>query len=187
MERGTFLNNKKIPCSIHESYAIMDRAEERKKIVFWFIVPLNKGKNSQRGVEVGLDLKTKSTCTLKSSCVRVCSLHFWQKVNHSQWIIFSLSLSFSSFFFFFGKSATTLGYDSLDITSTWQETLGLIQGPSAVLGATQTGDLDILNGELVVIGNFLIHIDVLLWIDDNLLLGLHCDDFSIAVWLKWEN
>lgn len=106
MERGTFLNNKKIPCSIHESYAIMDRAEERKKIVFWFIVPLNKGKNSQRGVEVGLDLKTKSTCTLKSSCVRVCSLHFWQKVNHSQWIIFSLSLSFSSFFFFFGKSAT---------------------------------------------------------------------------------
>lgn len=75
------------------------------------------------------------------------------------------SLSPSPFlpsFSFLAKVQPTLGYDSLDITSTWQETLGLIQGPSAVLGATQTGDLDILNGELVVIGNFLIHIDVLL-------------------------
>ena len=47
---------------------------------------------------------------------------------------------------------------------------GLVEGPPAVLRATEAGDLDVLDGELVVIGDLLIDVDVLLGIDDDLFL-----------------
>lgn len=41
-------------------------------------------------------------------------------------------------------------------------TWGLVEGPPAVLRAAETRDLDVLNGELVVIRDLLVDIDVLL-------------------------
>lgn len=38
----------------------------------------------------------------------------------------------------------------------------LVEGPPAVLGAAETGDFDILDWELVVIGDLLVDVDVLL-------------------------
>lgn len=61
--------------------------------------------------------------------------------------------------------------------------MGLIECPPTVLGAAQAGDLDILDGELVVVGDLLIDADVLLGVDDNLLLGLHRDHLGVAVGL----
>lgn len=65
---------------------------------------------------------------------------------------------------------------------------GLVEGPPAVLRATEAGDLDVLDGELVVIGDLLIDVDVLLGIDDDLFLRLHRDHLGIAVglWVGWE-
>lgn len=67
---------------------------------------------------------------------------------------------------------------------------GLVEGPPAVLRATEAGDLDVLDGELVVIGDLLIDVDVLLGIDDDLFLRLHCDHLGVAVGLwagrEWE-
>ena len=65
---------------------------------------------------------------------------------------------------------------------------GLVEGPPAVLRATEAGDLDVLDGELVVIGDLLIDVDVLLGIDDDLFLRLHRDHLGVAVglWVGWE-
>lgn len=65
-------------------------------------------------------------------------------------------------------------------------TQGLVEGPPAVLGATEAGYLDVLNGELIVICDLLVDIDVLLGVDDNFLLGLHRDHLGIAVGLQDE-
>lgn len=64
----------------------------------------------------------------------------------------------------------------------------LVEGPPAVLRAAQAGDLDVLDRELVVIGDLLIDVDVLLRVDDDLLLRLHCDHLGIAVglWARQE-
>lgn len=65
---------------------------------------------------------------------------------------------------------------------------GLVEGPPAVLRAAEARDLDVLNGELVVICDLLIDIDVLLRVDDNLFLRLHCDHLGVAVGLRerWQ-
>ena len=60
---------------------------------------------------------------------------------------------------------------------------GLVEGPPAVLGAAEAGDLDVLDGELVVIGELLVDVDVLLRVDDDLLLRFHRDDLGVAVGL----
>lgn len=60
----------------------------------------------------------------------------------------------------------------------------LIQRPSAVLCSTKTRDLNVLNGELVIICDLFIYIDVLFGVDDNLLLRLHSDDLCVAIRLK---
>lgn len=122
----------------------------------------------------------ESTCACLPLALPLCH-------RTAEWAFFSFSFFLSLLPPVFGKSATTLGYHSSDRTNAWQETLGLIQGPSAVLRATKTGDLDIFDGELVVIGDFLVHINVLLRVDDYLLLRLHCNDFSITIWLKRQN
>lgn len=63
---------------------------------------------------------------------------------------------------------------------------GLVECPAAVLGPTQAGDLVVLQGELVVIGDFFVNGDRLLRVDDDLFLRLDGDDLSVAVWLKDE-
>lgn len=60
----------------------------------------------------------------------------------------------------------------------------LVERPPAVLRSTQAGDLVVLQGELVVVGDLLIEGDGLLRVDHNLLLGLYGDDLGVAVWLK---
>lgn len=57
----------------------------------------------------------------------------------------------------------------------------LVERPPAVLGSTQTRDLLVLDGELVVIGNLLIDVDRLARVDYNLLLRLHCNHLGVAV------
>ena len=59
----------------------------------------------------------------------------------------------------------------------------LVEGPPAVLGAAQTGDLDVLDGELVVVRDLLVDVDVLFGVDDDLLLRLHRDHLGVAVGL----
>lgn len=63
---------------------------------------------------------------------------------------------------------------------------GLVEGPPAVLGVAEAGDLDVLDGELVVVGDLLVDVDVLLGVDDDLLLRLHRDHLGVAVglWAK---
>lgn len=60
----------------------------------------------------------------------------------------------------------------------------LIQRSPTVLGPTQTGDLLILNGELVVVGDLLIDVDGLSGVDHDFLLRLHGDDLRITVRLR---
>lgn len=60
----------------------------------------------------------------------------------------------------------------------------LIQRSSTVLCPTQTGDLLVLNGELVVVSDLLVDVNRLPGVDHDLLLRLHCDDFCITVGLK---
>lgn len=99
---------------------------------------------------------------------------------------------FLLFFFssFFGKVqphlvTTVLTWPKVQV---WRETLSSVQGSPAVLRATETRDFYILNWKLVVVGNFLVHIDVLLGVDNDLLLRLHRDHFSITIWLQgWQN
>ena len=56
---------------------------------------------------------------------------------------------------------------------------------AATLGrAAHAGDLLVLDGELVVVGDLLVHVDVALGVDDDLLLRLHGDDLGIAVGLQ---
>lgn len=59
----------------------------------------------------------------------------------------------------------------------------LVECPAAVLCPTQAGDLVLLQGEFVVVGDLFINSNGLLRVDHNLLLGLYSDNFSIAVWL----
>lgn len=60
----------------------------------------------------------------------------------------------------------------------------LIQRSPTVLSPTQTGDLLVLDGELVVVRDLLVDVDGLSGVDHDLLLRLHCDDFRITVRLK---
>ena len=62
-----------------------------------------------------------------------------------------------------------------------------VEGALAVLCSTQTGNLLILDGELVIIRDLLIDTDGLPGVDHYLLLGFHCDYFCIAIRLKREN
>lgn len=73
------------------------------------------------------------------------------------------------------------GPPGLRLTSLAFGTQGLVEGPPAVLGATEAGDLDVLDGELIVICDLLVDIDVLLGVDDNFLLGLHRDHLGVTV------
>lgn len=63
----------------------------------------------------------------------------------------------------------------------------LIQRSPTVLCPTQTGDLLVLNGELVVISDLLVDINGLSGVDHDLLLRLHCDNLCITVGLKKTN
>jgi hypothetical protein len=76
------------------------------------------------------------------------------------------------------------GSPGLRLTSSAFGTRGLIEGPPAVLGATEAGDLDIFDRELVVVRDLLVDVDVLLRVDDDLLLGLHRDHLGVAVGLQ---
>lgn len=60
----------------------------------------------------------------------------------------------------------------------------LVEGPAAVLGPTQAGDLVLLQGELVVVGDLLVDADGLLGVDDDLLLRLDGDHLGVAVGLR---
>ena len=59
-----------------------------------------------------------------------------------------------------------------------------IERATALGCAAHAGDLLVLDGELVVVGDLLVHINVTLRVDNNLLLRLHGDDLGIAVGLK---
>lgn len=76
------------------------------------------------------------------------------------------------------------GPPGLRLTSLAFGTRGLVERPPAVLGATEAGDLDVLNRELIVIRDLLVDIDVLLGVDDDLLLRLHRDHLGVAVGLR---
>lgn len=60
----------------------------------------------------------------------------------------------------------------------------LIQRSPTVLCPTQTGDLLVLDGELVVVSDLLVDVNRLSGVDHNLLLRLHRDDLRITVGLK---
>ena len=53
--------------------------------------------------------------------------------------------------------------------------LGSVEGAATSLGAAEAGNLVLLDGELVVVGDFLARVDLLLGEDDNLLLPVHLD------------
>ncbi|KAB1263260.1 hypothetical protein Cadr_000023846 [Camelus dromedarius] len=57
---------------------------------------------------------------------------------------------------------------------------------AAALGAAQTRDLVVLQRELVVVGDLLIHANGLLGVDHDLLLGLDGDHLGVAVGLQDE-
>lgn len=104
-------------------------------------------------------------------------------------LFFPYLVSFFSPPFLAKVQPNALGFRSLEAADAWPTTgffVFLIQGPSTVLGAAQAGDLDVLDGELVVVGDFLVHADVLLGVDDDLLLRLHRDDLRVAVGLRGE-
>lgn len=60
----------------------------------------------------------------------------------------------------------------------------LVQCPSAVLCSTKAGDLVVLQGEFVVVGDFFVDGDGLLRVDHDLFLGLYGDNLGVAVWLE---
>ncbi len=59
-----------------------------------------------------------------------------------------------------------------------------VEGTPAIRGSTQTGDLLVLYGKLVVIRDLLSQRNVSLGVDHNLLLGTEIDHFCITVWLR---
>lgn len=61
---------------------------------------------------------------------------------------------------------------------------GSVERSSAVLRPTQTRDLVLLDGELVVVCDLLVDGDGLLGVDDDLLLGLDGDHLGVAVRLQ---
>lgn len=61
-----------------------------------------------------------------------------------------------------------------------------IECSSTVWSSTETGDLVVLNGELVVIGDLLSHRYVSLWVDHYLLQCTEVDHLGIAVGLQWN-
>ena len=61
-----------------------------------------------------------------------------------------------------------------------------VQRSPAVGGPTETRDLFVLDGELVVVCDLLPHCDVPLGVDDNLFLHPKTDDLRIAVGLREE-
>ena len=60
---------------------------------------------------------------------------------------------------------------------------GLVESSAAVLRPTQAGDLVLLDGELVVVGDLLVDANGLFGVDDYLLLRLDGDDLRITVGL----
>ena len=63
----------------------------------------------------------------------------------------------------------------------------LVEIFSAALGAAETVNLFVLDGELVVVGDLLPEGNRLLRVDDNLLFAVNGDDLSVTVRLKIEN
>jgi hypothetical protein len=63
----------------------------------------------------------------------------------------------------------------------------LVEIFSAALGAAETVNLFVLDGELVVVGDLLPEGDRLLGVDDNLLFAVDGDDLRVTVRLKIEN
>lgn len=57
----------------------------------------------------------------------------------------------------------------------------LIQRSPAVLRPTQTGDLLVLDGEFVVVGDLLVDVNGLPGVDHNLLLRFHSDDLCVTI------
>ena len=62
----------------------------------------------------------------------------------------------------------------------------LVEIFSAALGAAETVNLFVLDGELVVVGDLLPEGNGLLGVDDNLLFAVNGDDLSVTVRLKIE-
>lgn len=78
------------------------------------------------------------------------------------------------------------------VSRSWSWPLGsevspLVECPSAVLCSTQTGDLVLLQGEFVVVGDLFVDGDGLLRVDHDLLLGLDGDHLGVAVWLEEQD
>ena len=80
-----------------------------------------------------------------------------------------------------GKQCTqNMGWEEGGIL---QECVSVESAP-AVGSPTETGDLLVLNGELVVVGDLLSESNVALGVDHNLLLRAKVDDLGVAVWLQ---
>ena len=62
----------------------------------------------------------------------------------------------------------------------------LVEIFSAALGAAETVNLFVLDGELVVVGDLLPEGNGLFGVDDNLLFAVNGDDLSVTVRLKIE-
>jgi hypothetical protein len=63
----------------------------------------------------------------------------------------------------------------------------LVEIFSTALGAAETVNLFVLDGELVVVGDLLPEGNGLLGVDDNLLFAVNGDDLRVTVRLKIEN
>lgn len=62
----------------------------------------------------------------------------------------------------------------------------LVQCSPALRGTTQTGNLFILQGKFVVVGDFFIYPNWLLAVDHNLLFVLDRYDLGVTIWLKFQ-
>ena len=62
----------------------------------------------------------------------------------------------------------------------------LVHELSALSGVASAGDLDVLEGELVVVGQLLADLDLPEGEDDDVLLAQHVHDLGIAVGLERE-
>lgn len=60
----------------------------------------------------------------------------------------------------------------------------LVEGASALRRTAQTGDLLVFQRKLVVVSDFLVHTNRLLWIYHNLLLALNGNDLCVTVRLE---
>lgn len=63
---------------------------------------------------------------------------------------------------------------------------GLVERSTALRRTTQALDFLVFNRELVVVGDFFIHVDRLLRINNNLFQTFNCDDLGIAIGLEEE-